>query len=176
MNTDLLDNIPDDLITAQKAAVISGKSLSSVRAWVRQKKLTGYRQDPSKSNSALMVSLSELKVYLAGSTFNPIRQTGKKGGRPEQVTASLGKLNDEVQDLKSRLSISESKVETQQSLMKQQEEMIRELKEMREWLRTSLDEEKEKNKALQAQVIQVTAYLALPWWKKWNSNIPLLKG
>ena len=51
-----------------------------------------------------------------------------------------------------------------------------ELKEMREWLRASLDEEKEKNKFLQGQVIQMTAYLALPWWKKWNANVPLLEG
>jgi len=57
---ELINGRPEDLISAVEAADIVGRSKSSIRAWVRDKKLTGYRADPEKSNSTLMVSTLDL--------------------------------------------------------------------------------------------------------------------
>ena len=62
-NERIKDERPDDLITAQQVAQMSGKSKNTIRAWVRQEKLTGYRQNPQKSNPALMISQTELMVW-----------------------------------------------------------------------------------------------------------------
>jgi hypothetical protein len=58
---------PTDLITAAEAAEQASRSKSSIRSWVRQKKLTGYRKDPNRSNSLLMISQAELTSFLIGS-------------------------------------------------------------------------------------------------------------
>ena len=56
---------PNDLITVKEASKMSAKSVSSIRSWVRQKKLTGHKKNPKNKNSALMVSESELRTFLA---------------------------------------------------------------------------------------------------------------
>lgn len=167
---------PDDLITAQKAAKASGKSKSTIRSWVRQNKLTGYRKDPSKSNSALMISLSELQLFLIGTSDKQTPKSDTLTGRPSKPSVSIGHLEAQIQDLKSQLTISENKLDSQSALVKQQEDLINELKEMKEWLRMNLEREKEKNDALQSQINRMNTYLALPWWKKWNAGVPLLEG
>ena len=91
------DERPDDLITAQQAAQMSGKSKNTIRAWVRQEKLTGYRQNPKKSNSALMISRAELMVFLA--TEATPTPTESRIGRPEAESASIAKLRLENQEL-----------------------------------------------------------------------------
>ena len=40
---------PKDLITAKEAAKMAGKSKATIRLWVRDNKLTGYRKDPKKN-------------------------------------------------------------------------------------------------------------------------------
>ena len=178
MVTDMLEK-PEDLISAQMAAVICGKSLSSVRAWVRKNKLTGYRQDPDRSNSALMISRSELEEYLLRSNAAPAKQTtiknSSKVGRPPAPSVSLGSLEIEMKELRSQLAVSEARYEAQQSVLKQQEELIAELREMRGWLKGSLDEQKAKNERLQTQVVQMTAYFSMPWWRRVSAGVPLLE-
>ena len=172
----ILNENPEDLITAQKASVISEKSLSTIRSWVRQKKITGYRKDPSKSNSPLMVCLSELQLFLISKSDKAPIKTDKQTGRRPTASVSLGFLQAENQKIQSKLKISESLIQSQENTIKQQERLIKELKETKDWLLSSLEDQKENNNTLQAQIIQMTAYLTLPWWKKWNANVPLLNG
>ena len=86
---------PTDLITANEAAKQASRSKSSIRAWVRQKKLTGYRKDPDKSNSLLMISQAELTTFLIGSV-SPT-DTSDNIGRPSKASASVQQLQEENQ-------------------------------------------------------------------------------
>ena len=57
------DNLerPEDLISAKEAGTMAGKSLATIRSWVRKGKITGHRKDPKKKNSTLMISQEELQ-------------------------------------------------------------------------------------------------------------------
>lgn len=61
---------PDDLVSVKEAAKMVDRGVSTVRSWVRSEQLTGYREDPNRSNSRLMVSTQDLMI-LAGTTKNP---------------------------------------------------------------------------------------------------------
>lgn len=56
---------PDDLITAEEAGRIAGRKKDTIRSWVRNNMLTGYRENPMRMTSALMVSTSDLLLYLS---------------------------------------------------------------------------------------------------------------
>ena len=56
---------PLDLVDVREAARLVDRSPSTVRAWVRAGELDGYREDPRRRNSRLLVSRRELLV-LAG--------------------------------------------------------------------------------------------------------------
>ena len=94
---------PDDLITAKEAAKMAGKKKDTIRSWVRKNKITGYREDPNNSNSALMVSEAELRLYLGGGC-NVTHPNNK--GRPEIPSVSLELKDKEIELLKKELELS----------------------------------------------------------------------
>ena len=85
---------PNDLITIKEASAMSGKSTSSVRSWVRQKKITGYKADPNNKNSALLVSEGELRVHLAVNG----KITSPNVGRAEDVSSSIAEKDKRIQE------------------------------------------------------------------------------
>ena len=167
---------PSDLITAQDAAKMSGKSKNTVRAWVRQSKLTGYRADPQKSNSALMISKGELMVFLA--TEATPTAINSNVGRPEVESASIAKLRQENQELKAKVVALEQEKEFLRQMLDHQKELIQELQNSRTMIaeqgklsRVDLEREMEKTERLQLRIDHLTAYFAMPFWKRWNTSI-----
>ena len=175
-NERIKDERPDDLITAQQAAQMSGKSKNTIRAWVRQEKLTGYRQNPQKSNSALMISQTELMVFLA--TEATPTPTESRVGRPEVESASIAKLRLENQELQAKVTALEQEKEFLRQMLDHQKELIVELQNSRNMLteqsklsRLDLEREVDKTERLQMRIERLTTYFALPFWKRWNSSI-----
>lgn len=68
------DTRPDDLLPVADAAELVQRSVSSVRAWVRAGDVTGYRENPSRSNSRLLVSKHALLTYAGVSGKDPDNQ------------------------------------------------------------------------------------------------------
>ena len=175
-NKRIVDDRPEDLITAQQAAQMSGKSKNTIRAWVRQEKLTGYRQNPKKSNSALMISKGELMIFLAtDATPTP---SDSKVGRPELESASVAKLRLENQELQAKVNALEQEKEFLRQMLDHQKELIKELQNGRNLLmeqnklsRLDLEREIDKTERLQMRVERLTTYFALPFWKRWNSAV-----
>ena len=175
-NERIKDERPNDLITAQHAAQMSGKSKNTIRAWVRQEKLTGYRQNPQKSNSALMISQAELMVFLA--TEATPTPTESRVGRPETESASIAKLRLENQELQAKVTALTQEKEFLRQMLDHQKELINELQNSRSMLteqsklsRLDLEREVDKTERLQMRIERLTTYFALPFWKRWNSSI-----
>ena len=175
-NERIKDQRPDDLITAQHAAQMSGKSKNTIRAWVRQEKLTGYRQNPQKSNSALMISKAELMVFLATEAIPT--PTESRVGRPEAESASIAKIRLENQELQAKVTALEQEKEFLRQMLDHQKELINELQNSRNMLteqgklsRLDLEREVDKTERLQMRIERLTMYFALPFWKRWNSSI-----
>ena len=93
-------NRPEDLVSAVEAAKLVDRSKSSIRAWVRDKKLTGYRADPEKSNSSLMVSTQELIAFCAQN----VAISGKPKGRTKTPSGSIEKLKEDKQKLEAEVN------------------------------------------------------------------------
>jgi hypothetical protein len=170
---------PTDLITATEAAKQASRSKSSIRAWVRQKKLTGYRKDPDKSNSLLMISQEELTTFLIGS----VSPTDKPDhiGRPSIPSASVQQLREENKILKQRADLAEKQTDMLNQVVKQQAALIEELKQSRsfiqeqsKYLRLDIERANDKSERLQQKIDQMTAYFTMPFWKRWNVSVPLL--
>jgi hypothetical protein len=83
-----LHSVPDDLMTAREAATYIERSLSSVRSWVRQGKVEGYREVPGDVMSRLLVSRAEIELLRS----------------PEKVTTTVvPSLRDDLETVKDLL-------------------------------------------------------------------------
>ena len=165
-----LDIQPDDLITAEEAAVVSDRSKSSIRTWVRVGKLTGYKADPAKSNSTLMVSKCELLAFLA---VNKSPGKLKQAGRQPDISVSIEKIETEKKELEMQLKIAHEKIEMLERLVKQAEQLastqqyaIDASERRNRELRVDNELLKEEVACTRLRLEQVSFYLSLPWWKK----------
>lgn len=175
-----LTSQPEDLVTATEASVMADRSKSSVRAWVRDGKLTGYRADISKPNSALMVSKSELLRFLS---VNLTTDRPKLTGRPQNKTVSQPKLKEEKELLQKELEMAKKEIAMLVSLTVSKEELSDTLKRTIQSQEATIDNLRTELKSVRQeldrqgyQLQQTLFYLTLPWWKKWNASIPLLEG
>lgn len=180
MNANIKQTQPNDLILAKEAAVMSERSKSSIRTWVRLNKLTGYKQDPNKKNSALMISKSELLAFLA---TNKSPDKLKQAGRPPDISASLSKLEIDKKEIEAEMKIAQEKIKMLERMLVQADQLSSTQTQAIEAAERRSAELRVDNELLKTDLVrtrlkleQVTVYLSLPWWKKWNSSVPLLTG
>ena len=180
-----MKNKPKDLITVKQASLMSGKSVSSVRSWIRQKKISGYKKNPKNKNSALMVSQNELMTFLA---LNGKITSSEVGREPDQ-SASIQAKNQEISELRQKIEDLELAVRTAVNLADSKSELIANLEiqvlsskellnqsEKRiEQLLEMLANAQQKNSQLSDSYHRVTAYYSLPFWKRWASSQLLLQ-
>lgn len=169
---------PDDLVKAAEAAKMADRSKSSIRAWVRDGKLTGYRSDISKPNSPLMVSKTELIAFLS---INKAPVRPKQTGRPAAIVASIAKLDQEKQELVREIEVLRKENEMLAILIKKgdqlsesQAQTIRIHESTMSALRADIERMREDKEKLGNQLQQTMVYLTLPWWKRWSNPVPML--
>lgn len=175
---------PNDLITVKEASKMSAKSVSSIRSWVRQKKLTGHKKNPKNKNSALMVSESELRTFLA---LNG-KITSPSIGRSPDFSASIAEKDKEIKELKQKIEDLEIAVKTAVNLADSKSELIANLQNQvlsannrlnhseskTEQLLEMLASSQQKNNELTDSYQRLTAYYSLPWWRRLGSSQLLL--
>lgn len=169
---------PNDLISAPNAALIAERSKSSIRAWVRDGKVSGYRLDPSKKNSALMVSKSELLAFLAQ---NKKPGKSKQTGRHVDISVSKTRKDDQIQTLIKDLEVARKEIDmlgqvigAKDDLSDMLKSQINRLEAHNADLKTELDSVKSEVERLTVKHQQTLVYLSLPWWKRWNASTPML--
>tara|TARA_Y100000592_G_C5479863_1_gene324655 strand:- start:2309 stop:2845 length:537 start_codon:yes stop_codon:yes gene_type:complete len=171
---------PQDLITAKEASVMAGKSVATIRGWVRKKKITGFKEDENNHSSPLMISTQELKAYLhTGAKLTHPKNTG----RPHTPSVSIQEKEREISELRNELSILKTQNEANlqrlsdlQSFISTLKELLdqkdHEVKGLREQVKLSSERE---TKAIE-EVHQVLKWASLPFWKRWNKDFRLLNG
>ena len=174
---------PEDLISAKEAGKMAGKSKATIRLWVRENKLTGYRKDPEKKNSTLMVSQEELRAYLA---ING-KLTSDEVGRPSELTASLLEKDNQIKGLEEKLKSVEEIVKSLQKELVKKNELTSRLEiqldsrdsqiksfnnQLEQTLQLLMNLQEEKIQ-LSSNYHRLTAYVALPWWRKMTSSLLL---
>ena len=76
---------PDDLVVLKEAAVLVGRSVNTMRLWVRNGELTGWREIEGDPNSRLLLSRQE--VLLLAARAKPVHPGGP---RPEDLEENDG--------------------------------------------------------------------------------------
>ena len=187
---------PSDLITADEAAVMAARTKASIRGWVRKGLIEGFRQNPEKTNSALMISKEALLVFLAqnnkqNKTGRPLASEKKEpeqsqkppSENPEQINFELEKQNLQAQidnlqaekDLLREIIAQQSQTIEQakrieQHLIDARKQVEREL----EYQRTAVTMANEKIATLENKNQQLLVYLTLPWWRRIGNPAPML--
>ena len=179
---------PDDLITAKEAANIAERTKTSVRGWVRKSLLTGYKKDPAKSNSALMISKSELLIFLAEnnkhikkggrpantdesnepSSFNPSSISVEKDNRLEQMIIQKLELELKLKTAETEIGFLKELLGQKDAIFQQMQKMEAELIESRkrverdlEFQRLETQQAKDKIQHLEARLEQIMLYLSI---------------
>ena len=171
---------PQDLITVKEASIMAGKSVATIRSWVRKGKVTGFKEDVSNHSSPLLISTEELKTYLhTGATLTHPNNTG----RPTIPSVSIQNKEQEIQTLKNELELlrkeiafKDERIEDFQSFIFTLKELLeqrdKEAKALREQLNLSLSRETEK----QEEISKLLKWANLPFWKRWRNDLRLLEG
>ena len=175
---------PEDLITIKEASKMAGKSQSSIRSWIRSKKISGYKRDPKNRNSSLLVSEEELRIYLA--TNGKI--TSSEVGRKPDISRSLQSMDTEIKSLKEKIVILENNLVVANQLISAKDELVANLQNQIldckdrdsrnileiERLSVLISESHQKYISLSTEYRQMSAYYQLPIWKRWGRTPPLL--
>jgi multidrug efflux pump subunit AcrA (membrane-fusion protein) len=103
---------PDDLMSVREAADLAGKSLSTVRDWIRAGHLVKHREDPEDDKSKVLVSRAELvaRIEEVGGPRPEPTPPGPGGSHPSTapdagLVAELASTRAVVAGLEERLRL-----------------------------------------------------------------------
>jgi len=145
-------------VDVREAARLVDRSPSTVRAWVRAGELDGYREDPRRRNSRLLVSRRELLV-LAGleKAPSPPRPGGRAGGSPPADPDGDGPSRAEL--LAVELVGSRALAEALRSQVASLEEQVhREAARADDWRDLATRQE--------AELRALRESAGIPWWRR----------
>lgn len=140
----MVTTTPDDLIPAREAATLVDRSLSTIRSWVREGRLPGYRGASDHPETApLLVSRAELLHYagaaaLAMSPGRPARlpppgapppasPAPPPGAPPEIMAALLEAHRGQVAALEARIATTEARLDEWRARATRAEAVLEEL-------------------------------------------------
>ena len=96
---------PDDLVAVREAAQLVDRSVSTIRAWLRDGHLVKHREG-TDGNARVLVSRADLLLYAAqGASPTP----GRPASPAPAATEALGALRAEIADLRRDLAIAEAR-------------------------------------------------------------------
>lgn len=187
---------PTDLITADEAAVMAERTKASIRGWVRKGLLKGFRQDPKKPNSALMISKEKLLLFLAqnnkqNKTGRPLATAKKELEQPAKDTTETTEqiaFHMEKQNLQAQITNLMAEKDLLREIIAQQNQTIEQAKRIEqhlidarkqierelEYQRTAVAMANEKMAMLENKNQQLLVYLTLPWWRRIGNPAPML--
>ena len=167
---------PEDLISLKEAAAIVGRSVSTLRGWIRTGELQGYRELGEDPNSRLLVSRQELLALAARS--KPVHPGGsrseedrsdspdvsfpggeKKAARPAEERWMLATLTAEREGLRAV-------VEAQKLTIAALEARCRDLEAHMHSERLRAGEHQDRLVAAEAELQALRGWQRLPWYRR----------
>jgi hypothetical protein len=156
---------PDDLVALKEAAVMVGRSVSTLRAWIRGGELTSFREEEADPSSKVLVSREALLRLAA--MEKPIHPGGPRKvqeetivapdtGRNERMAASLSAERDGLKAL----------VEAQRLTISTMEARCRDLEQMAHQERLHGQEMRDRLVAAEAELQAMRGLQRLPWYRR----------
>lgn len=171
---------PKDLITAKEASVMAGKSVATIRSWVRKGKLTPYKEDENNHSSPLLISTTELKAYLhIGATITH----PNNNGRPPSLSVSLQERDKHIQALENELELVKreqsshlERIQDLQAFISTLKELLQQRERESKALKDELEASRLRAESKQNEITTLLKWANLPFWKRWKSAQKLLNG
>ncbi len=183
---------PGDLVPLREAARQVDRSISTLREWIRDGELAGWKPEgATAANAPTLVSLAEVrlrmvvgeKAIVPGRPPGLLRERpGEQGGGAAEVSgegreaallreqAREHALRLEIVDAKAALRIAEVEREALRAeverLREQQGQSVRLLEAAQQDLRGAWERERARADGAEAEVRVLRAGLQLPWWRR----------
>lgn len=177
---------PDDLLPLKDAAVVVGRSLSTLRAWIRAGELEGHRETPEDPNSRLLVSQQQLLLLAARS--KPIHPGGPRPDGPAEPPATppstdppvlkrtvrIGELRDDRR-IEERMMLAaltaerdglKAVLEAQKLTISTLESRCRDLENHAHSERLRAQEHQDRLVAAEAELTALRGWQRLPWYQR----------
>lgn len=162
-------------LSVKEAAAHSGKSVSTVRKWIREGKVE--TKPKEKRTSKVMILRSSLMGFL----MTEAEPTVEGAGQPEKVqkaeSEELIELRRLVESLQIKIQALEQKSEIDTYALSVKQQLITDLQTTLSTrdaeilsLKGDYQRVSEDKDALTTRINQLTIYIALPWWQRMRST------
>ena len=166
---------PADALPLREAGAMCDRSLSTLRGWIRDGRLTGYRgAGENPANAPVLVSLAELRAVLvtSGAEVAPARPpAGPRLADPE--ARALAELRAELVTVRGALAVAVAEREGAQSTVDALRVALDMGRQRAAELARSLDMERARVVGLEAELAALRGAARLPWWRR---LLPMVTG
>ena len=160
---------PADALPLRDAAARCDRSLSTLRAWIREGRLTGYRAaGENPANAPVLVSLAELRAFLvtSGAEVAPARPpAGPRTIEPPEARAIL-ELRAELATVRGALAVALAERDGARSTVDAQRVALDVSGQRAAELARSLEGERARVAGLEAELAALRGAARLPWWRR----------
>ena len=177
-NSDRRADMPNNvsnLITRKEAAKRSGKSISTIRAWIRDGVLNKHVKNPKKKNSPVYVDWLELQQFLVLTGKKPTtdmqskltcqNQNLEETDRLKTNISKLEKRLKESQDIEKELRVKIQQLETDMKLSDMSKEQeLTDLRQDKAFLRGQIEKKDEQIARIEQKIQSVNKFLTSKWW------------
>jgi len=155
----------DNCITISEAALITGKSKSTIRNWIKKGLLTKYSRDLSRSNSPVLINKGELAQVLT-----PIKESFEFANSPAiTLPTGVDKSSDflrEIESLKREIQTKDDLLFAVRSTLEVQTERLKDKDNHLAEIKLDLKTAKESIDKLQSQINAWEIWAATSWWRR----------
>ena len=145
------------------------RSLSTLRAWIREGRLAGYRAEGiNPANAPVLVSLAELRAFLvvSGAEVAPARPpAGPRTIEPPEARA-LAELRAELATVRGALAVALAERDGARSTVDAQRVALDVSGQRAAELARSLEGERARVAGLEAELAALRGAARLPWWRR----------
>lgn len=156
---------PDDLVALKEAAVMVGRSVSTLRAWIRAGELTSFREQETDPNSKVLVS-REAILRLAA-IEKPVHPGGPRKAVEENPSVPEVKRGDTmIAGLSAERDGLKALVEAQRLTISALEARCRDLEQMAHQERLHGQDTRDRLVAAEAELQATRSLQRLPWYRR----------
>lgn len=160
---------PADALPLREAAAMCDRSLSTLRAWIREGRLTGYRAEgENPANAPVLVSLAELRAFLvvSGAEVAPPRPPAGPRVVEAPEARALAELRAELVTVRGALAVALAERDGARSTVDAQRVALDVSSQRAAELGRALEGERARVAGLEAELAALRSAARLPWWRR----------
>lgn len=176
--SDRVTNMPNNvsnLITRAEAAKMAGKSVSTIRSWIRAGLISKHVKTANKKNATVYVDMLELQNFLVVHGKKPTPDMSTALVCQSSKTPVSDTLHETISELEQKLRESQNTekelrvriqiMETDRQLSdRQKEQELTDLRQDKAFLRGQIEKKDEQIERIEAKLDKMDEYLRSKWW------------